>query len=203
MLKGIKVALYASLFVAIASCKRSVDAAAYVKYVTDKRNGITKITEIDGFEYRMQYRTHDQIILSENKGDKNSNNIEKRKESLKGTVWFNISLKRTDNAISILRYGISNIDQYNARLNYYLNYASSDIKLLYGEDTLHPTGYVFENNYNLAPQETIVVSFTLPPGNNYPQKNMRLSMVDGVFNNGIINASFPIETINKIPTLKY
>lgn len=203
MRKAINIAGCILLCLFIASCKRRMNAADYVRYISDSKNGITKTTIVDGFEYRIQYRTHQYIVLAETKGKAKKSDAVKRTEELKGAVWFNISIKRTDNAYTILRYGVKSVEDYNTRLNYYLNEASQDIKLTYGQDTLHAASYLFENNYNLSPQETMVVSFILPNNEDYPTRDMRLSFLDRVFNNGIINASFPIEIINKIPTLEY
>lgn len=185
------------------SCRRNMKAPEYWAYINNKENGLKKIVKIDGWEFCLQYRPYDYVMLMENKGKLQGYNLEKRRAELYGTATFNISIKRLDNVITPLRYGITSIEEYNARLNYYLNEASKDIRLIYGVDTLAPASYVFENNYNLTPQETIVVGFYLPEGEQYPQKDMRLSFVDRVFKNGIINAGYSGSILKNIPTLAY
>ena len=124
-------------------------------------------------------------------------------ESLKGTAWFNISIKRADGSITPLKYGIANLDEYNQRLNYFLNNAKDDIRLIYDADTLRPSAYLFENNYNLTPQETMVVGFTLPVSEDRPEKAMQLSFTDQVYKNGIIKVMYSREVLNKIPGAIY
>ncbi len=192
-----------ALMLCCAACRHSLNISEYSKYISDKENGLKKISVIDGWEFCMQYRPYDHILLMENGGKVSGHDLDKRKTELAGTAWFNISIKRTDNSITALKYGIGSLEEYNERLNYYLNEAANDIRLIYGRDTLSPMSYLFENNYNLAPQETIVIGFSLPEGELSPNKNMRLSMVDRVFRNGIINAEFSVETLKKIPALVY
>lgn len=189
------------LFTVCASCRHKLATADYVSYVTKKESGLKKIIEIDGFEYSVQYKPHEYIMLMESKGDFSSYNLKKRTADLKGTAWFNISIKRADNHTTPLKYGVSSLDEYNARLQYYLNEASKDIWLLYGSDTILPASYLFENNYNLAPMETMVVGFLLPPGDKYPKKQMQLSYNDIVFKNGIIKAFYTEEALKNIPGL--
>ena len=127
----------------------------------------------------------------------------KRMEELKGTAWFNISFKRADNGTSPMRYNISSIEEYNQRLNYLLNEAKNDLKLVYDTTILTPVSYVFENNYNLTPQETIIVGFYLPHGEERPNKKMQLSYDDRVFKNGIIKATYSQHSLQNIPGLTY
>jgi hypothetical protein len=202
-MKVINNVLFVIVLLSCAACKHRMRLADYVSYINNKENGFKKISQIDGWEFCIQYKPYDYIMLMENKGNFKGYDLEKRKAELMGTAWFNISIKRADNGISPLKYGVASIEEYNCRLNYYLNEASKDIKLVYDKRTLQPISYLFENNYNLSPQETIVVGFYLPEGEYYPEKNMRISFVDRVFKNGIINATYSEETLKNAPNLQY
>lgn len=203
MLQVVKMILCALAVIGSVSCRRHMKAADYAAYITSKENGLKKVSQIDGWEFAMQYRPYDYVMLMESKGQVSSLDLEKRKAQMLGTAWFTIAIKRADQMVTPLRYGVSSNEEYNVRLNYYLNEAQKDVKLLYGKDTLRPVSYLFENNYNLTPQETILVGFYLPKGEKYPCKDMRLSYVDNVFKNGIINAEFSEENLKKIPALAY
>lgn len=203
MQKAINTILFALVLLCCVSCKHSMKAADYVSYVNNKENGLKKISQMAGWDFSLQYRPYDYIMLMENKGNWNNYNVAKRQSDLKGTAWFSISIKRTDNSITPLRYGIASIDEYNTRLNYYLNEAVKDIQLKYNEDTLQPVSYLFENNYNLTPQETMIVGFYLPKGERYPNKTMQLSFTDRIFKNGIIKAEYSENILKNIPNLVY
>jgi hypothetical protein len=184
-------------------CKQSVSPTEYVKYVTDVKNGIVRTVVVDGMEYKGQYRTHEHIVLMESQGFRKKVNIQKRRKELEGTVWFNLSLSCTDKPISILRLGIKSQEEYDERLSYYLNRAMEDVRLIYGKDTLSPASYLFENNYNLTPQETMVLGFDLPNKTSYPVKDMRLSYYDRIFDNGLVNMTFFFNSIENIPNLNF
>jgi hypothetical protein len=203
MRKVISYIVLLSVLIASPSCKKNMKAAEYAGYVGRKENGLRKVMLIDGFEFCMQYRPYDYIMLMESRGDFKGYDMEKRKADLNGTAWFSIAIKRVDNSISPMRYGISSIDEYDKRLNYFLNEAKKDIWLTYNNERLQPSSYLFENNYNLTPQETIMVGFILPAGTVFPERDMQLSYNDQAFKSGIIKATYSQGDLNNIPNLVY
>jgi len=177
------------------SCTQKVSPLEYLKFISDKSNGFVQEINRSGWTYVIQYKPHDLIVFQEH----SVHEITQRLEQLKGTIWFNVSLKRADNVATPLRYATSSLEEYNSRLDYFLNSASQDFKLLYGEDTLGVMSYLFENNYNLTPQETMVVGFALTDGNDLPEKDMQLVYTDRVFHNGSIVAKFSAKKISRAP----
>lgn len=183
------------------ACRHQLKPDAYIRYVKDSSNGLVKIATIDGWEYTIQYKPADYIIYLEGKGVYTDSFVTKERDRLKGTVWFDIDIRRTDGSITPLRYGVSSLDEYNSRLDYYLNHAQEDIALAYGTDTLKPMSYLFENNYNLTPQQTMVVGFALPEGQESIKAPMQLSYRDRIFKNGIIKATYRQKDLKNIPHL--
>jgi hypothetical protein len=119
-----------------------------------------------------------------------------RANQLKGMVWFNISFSVDGYGQSPLRYKVASVEEYTERQNYYLNQAPRDIYLLYGNDSLLVDSYWFENNQNLAPFETMVVGFKLPPPDSIPERDLKIAFYDRVFKNGIIKTIIRKEDIN-------
>lgn len=184
------------------ACKNALNGPEYIKYLQEEQHGLRKKIKVGEWEYLMQYKTNDYIVLMENRNNQKGFNSKKRKEELKGSVGFNISFKVADGAISPMRYNLTSKDEYDQRLNYFLNYAGKYIRLIYDyKDTILPSGYLFENNYNLAPQETMVVTFNLPDGSAQPEKDMQLYYNDVLFKNGIIKAIFSVKDLKKVPEL--
>jgi len=189
------------MIVLSSSCKRqALRPYDYVKYIKSQESGLQRAVHVDGWEYDITYKPAEYILLTEAKGDR-SFDQNKRERELRGTAWFNISFKRADGQVSPLRYNAGTLDEYNRRLDYFLNHASGNIYLIYGTDTLKPMSYLFETNYNLAPQETMVVGFSLPGNEERPSKNMELKYYDDIFRNGVIKTTYPAETLNDIPKL--
>jgi hypothetical protein len=197
MKKGIKMACLAA-FALLSGCKRSLKSNEYVSYIRDIQNGLNKIVTLDGWQYTVQYRPCEYILLQEHNSVKETG---QRRKELAGTVSFVIKVKRADNSVSPLRYNLSSREEYDQRLDYFLNHAGKELKLVYGKDTLYPTAYEFENNYNLTPEETMLVGFTLPGREQVPGNDMQLSYNDQVFKNGIIKVKFNKEDLNNIPNL--
>jgi hypothetical protein len=204
MKKVISNTIFLAVLLGTNSCTHSLPIDAYIQYVQNKEHGLKKTVQVTDWEYAIQYKPYDYIILMENKGNRKAFDVSKRKDELKGTAWFNISFKLADGRVSPMRYNLSSKDEYDQRLNYFLNGATHNIRLIYGgRDTLRPIGYLFENNYNLTPQETIVVGFALPGGETRPQKDMQLSYNDEAFKNGIIKAIYKKQDLQDVPNLIY
>src|SRR5579872_2878750 len=113
MQKVINIVLVFFLVAACVSCKRALDVSDYVNYVNKKENGLKKAIVVDGFEYSMQYKPYDYIILMENKERYLNADFDTRRNELKGTAWFNISVKRVDCKTTPLRYQLGSREEYN------------------------------------------------------------------------------------------
>lgn len=157
--------------------------------------GISKTIQVNEIRYSVEYRPTEAIIETERLSDKEQ---EKRLEELSEVYWFNIKISVDGFDQSPLRYGINNLDEFNQRLDYYLNYAMADIWITCQKDTLMPISYLFENNQNLISHETIIVGFdkTKIQGN-----VLQLAFNDRVLKSGIIKATFNIKDLNKTAEL--
>lgn len=200
-MKASKLIIAAIILLSTTSCgKRQLNAADYMHYVQADKNHLKKAVKVQNMEFDIQYKPYDYIILLESHNDP-AFNREKRMKQLAGTAWFNISFHKTNTEMSALKDGAASLDDYDQRLNYFLNYAAKDIALVYGEDTLKPVSYLFENNFNVGPVETMVVGFVFPNKDSLPSKDMQISYYDRLFHNGIIKACFSAETLKDIPNL--
>lgn len=186
------------LYALALSCNR-MNVKEYVAFIKNSDNGLCKIVNNGEWKYTIQYRPYDYILLSEQLNDKEK---EYRLKDLQGTAWFTVSFENDSSKESALRVNANSIEIYNERLNYFLNKASNDIRLVYDQkDTLSPETYVFENNYNLVMHETILVGFRLPGNPVKPDKDMQIIYVDKVFQNGIIKAIISQKSLSNIPHL--
>ncbi|RYD53620.1 MAG: hypothetical protein EOP52_05660 [Sphingobacteriales bacterium] len=88
-----------------------------------------------------------------------------------------------------LRYEVSGLDAYNARVQYFLSGAQQDFDLVAATGAVLPAAsYFFENSYNLTPASQFVVGFELP--SNTRTKPVTLEYQDQVFNTGLIKFQF-------------
>lgn len=200
-MKANKLFIAAVIVLSATGCNRhSLNQTDYVRYVQNDKNHLKKAVKMQDMEFDIQYKPYDYIMLLESRNNPAYDKV-KRLKQLEGTAWFNISFKKTNTEVSALKEGAASLDEYDQRLNYFLNYAAKDIVLVYGGDTLKPSSYLFENNYNIGPEETMVVGFIFPGKDQQPIKDMQISYYDRLFHNGIIKASFSAAAIKDIPNL--
>jgi len=169
----------------------------YASYVQEEKNGLNKKVLVDNWEYIAQYKPTEYIISYEEENDKTFN-AELRRKQLKGTLWFNITIKNLKGSSS-LRENSSSAEDYNKKYGYYLNEAKDNITLVYNGLTLKPISYVFENNFDMAPLETLVVGFALPVGDSIPCYDVQLIYKDVLLENGIIKFLFNKTDLNTLP----
>lgn len=201
-MKGrIKLMLIAILCFAQHSCNKTLTPAEYIHYVESETNGLKRTIAIGQWNFIFQYRPHEYIILFEQGRNLNAKKVQERLRELRGTIWFNIRIQRTDHSVSPLRYNLTSRQEYQDRLKYFLNYASNDISLKYGKEKLPLAAYHFETNYNLTPQETFVVGFRMRE-EKLPSSDMQISIHDKIFKNGIIKATVMKKDIVNIPKVK-
>jgi len=185
------------------SCNKPLDGPAYIKYVSDPAHGLIRAIAVGDMQFEIKYRPHELIMLQECKGAFQGYPYEQRKADLKGTAWFSISIKCATQRLSPLRYGLSSQEEYNQRLNYYLNEAVKDIWLSYGDAVIAPSSYLFENSYNLTPVETLIVGFILPDDSKNSGTDLTLSFNERIFESGILKTGFTHQVLSHIPQLIY
>lgn len=166
-------------------------AAELDAYAGSEKSGWVQRKNYNGINYVIRYRPSSLIALSEDEPDTVR---VKRQEALNKMYRFNIDIQVEGSGESPLRHGVSGLEEYNARLDYFLNQASKDIWLIDGQDTLRPAAYWFENNHNLISHETIVLNFD---NTHIKSKEVQLAFNDRLFRNGIIKASFQKRDLDK------
>ena len=201
MNRAIKLMCMAAVLTGVSGCRHELKTPDYIPFIQSEKSGLRRAITVGEWKYTFQYKPYAYIMAMERRNQKQYN-AQKRAQMLKGTAWFNLSISRADGKISPLRYDLSSKEEYDQRLDYYLNRAEKDIYLVYDKtDTLFPMAYEFENNYNLSPQETIVVGFRLPKGDEYPRHDLQLSFDDLVLKNGIIKETTTEKDLANIPDL--
>jgi hypothetical protein len=200
MKQAVKSILVLALTLTLGSCENRMNGEQYMAFVKQEESGCLKQVAAGSFLYSIQYKPSEYILYSEGLqvGD---SLYDQRKKDLKGTIWLNVAFKLAHGTTTPLKYNVSSYDEYNQRLNYYLGEAAKDVRLVYGARELAPISYHFETNYGLTPQETMVLGFALPDNEPLPTKDFQLALVDKVFNNGIIKATFLSETLQALPAV--
>lgn len=174
------------------SCNTHLSDQDYASYVKDSNKGLRKAITVEQMIYDVQYLPERMILLQEHQ---TAAAAKQRTEQLKHTMWFAISLKCLHSSVNPLKNNVSGIEEYNDRLDYFLNHARDDISLDYGGKKIYPMSYHFENNYGLTSNETIMVGFEI--ADEKSKQDATLVFEDRVFRNGIVKAFFSADKLIK------
>lgn len=174
---------------------------AYIRYVEEQGNQLSTTIKSGIWSYTIQYKPGNYIALKELDPDSvTGERISKRTGSLEKTVWFNVHIGVAGKGDDPLKYQVADLQDYNRRLDYFLNRAGTNFRLLYGDKgDMEQIGYYFENNYNVKPEVVLIIGFKIPDA--LPKELMTLEYADELFNAGILKFTVPETAVKQIPTL--
>lgn len=178
----------------------SMPPAKYVQHLEEEKNEYRVKQVIGQEEYTIQLAPPEYMACKEvEQSDSSTKMISKRLNELKGYIFFLIKISETEDSRKEKGGNRATEKQLNAdrMVAYYDQQAAMDIELSQGVQTLKPATYVFENNYDLSPYNTIVVGFEV--GEN--KEDLRLTFNDRYKNIPAIRASFSKEALADLPKL--
>lgn len=200
MQKGISITV-ALLLLLFTGCGHpgSLAPKAYMQYIEQDKDLMRKVVAGSN-EYTICLATPEYMACKE--ADKNdpANKITARIKELSGYLYFMIKLgttadSRKANPQAAADNRAAHADEMVA---YYDQQAAMDISLQCGGRTLRPVTYLFENNYGLVANNTIVVAFELGP----VIDDLSLTFNDRYTKVPLIKAAFSKNSIQELPRLK-
>lgn len=201
----LEVKLILFFIIGILSCNQKhiqkVGVGDYITYFENKENGLCKEIEVGECAYTFQFKNAQYIVAKQKVQGLQGDSLVQRMHRLKESIWFNIQLSNHKRTESLLRYKAAGLDEYNWRLNYFLQEAEQHFYAEMNGKALKRVGYYFENNYGLTPIDLMVVGFALPTGEAM-QGDIHCSYEDKLFNNGTLNVVIKKKDIEKIPELQ-
>jgi len=182
---------YIPLLFVLAGChsKGTLRAGAYI---SEMEKVFKKKVVSGNMEYNIQYAPAAYMIckeLSGNIADSNKELFNKRIKEMKGYVFFIINIKLKNGQT------VSNPDDM---VMYYQSEASKDMSLHEKERSIPPSVWNFENNYGLAPYNTIVAGFE--DGSDEPE-DVQLIFNDNYAHTPMVKVAFTKEELKKLPQL--
>jgi hypothetical protein len=179
---------------------KSYPPAQYAAHMEQADNHYTVKQTIGDHEYTIQLATPEYMVCKEiDNSDSAQTQMKKRLQELKGQLFFLIKIGSTEQ--SRKQKGGNRMAEQQQNVNemvaYYDQQAILDISLENGNTTLKPNSYLFENNYDLSPHNTIVVGFDV--GDKLDE--LKLNFNDRYTNIPAIRATFSQENLRQLPTL--
>jgi hypothetical protein len=192
------------LFALIGCGPKKLMPIEYVKYVETEKSGLRKEHLVDKWAYKVQYKPSTYIFLNENKTvNVDQRKYEHRLRQLEEYCFFNVYVNNTElKTASPIRLVSKNIDDYNYLLNYYLANNKMNFKLVIGDKVVLPTIYMYENGYNLSPQDVFIVGFEFDVKQAIRNKEqITLQYDDKLLKSGPINFVFEYSDLADQPLL--
>lgn len=197
-----KSALYISILLTISCTKTKLDPTGYAQWVENEENGLKVQRKTGNFEFELQYKPADYMVLMEQKKKVTARSLEQRKRELGAMQHYTLKIKALDQTRDILRSGITDERQYYERLEYFMSYMQDDISLVEGTDTLPCLLFHFERNYGLAPYSSMVLAFESDTIKKQQVPDRTFVYNDPVLGTGVVELSIKGRSIANCPALK-
>ncbi|MFY0599852.1 MAG: hypothetical protein JXR03_09285 [Cyclobacteriaceae bacterium] len=148
------------ILITVIACTNGGEKAGLVNWVEDPANGLRSISQIENFQYDLQYQPN--IYRSLGQYDEVNAELLDSLNSVKSELEYFMlritSLDQSKNVFEILKeYKISKED-----LIYHFSYKMQNvISLVRAGDTLAPVLYHYERSYGVRKEETFLMAFDL------------------------------------------
>lgn len=200
-MKGFKHTVFLLLIAGLfTTCQKNVVSLEnYVEWIKNPANGLNKTKQVNDIKFNLQYKPAEYLVLLENKGDIDLDQIKKEISGFEGFHYFTFTIKKDDWNQELLKYNIQSQDEYMARVNYFAFEAQKDLMLVEGRDTSACTIFHFERNYGIAPDLRLLLGFK----DKSPTvlNDFKLIFYDRVFQAGIIKINIDQNSLQSIPKI--
>ncbi len=187
----------------IGACNRdTLSPLQFVQWVDSEKNGLLVKKEIGDYEFSLQYRPEEYIVLMEEKNEQISREkINMRKKRLEGLEYYTLRIGSKRNT-DVLKTGVGSEQGYYDRLGYFIADMENDISLIEGNDTLACSLYHFERNYGMTPRCTFLLGFEKSKEKKNGSSDRTLLFADRALGTGPVYLKIKQSDITNIPELK-
>jgi hypothetical protein len=172
----------------------------YMTWVKNENNGLRVTKQIDDNTFVLQYKPCEfEALLHTMNENITHRQLDSTMKPLQSLQYFTFCIKRLDKKDPAAAAGTDEAD-YNNRLNYLMFEMQADFKLIDGKDTLPCAFYHYERNYDLSPENNMLLGFELPKEQNVIS-DKTIIYSDQLLGTGTIQLTIKAEDIKRIPTL--
>lgn len=194
------------------SDRTELSANEYISWVRDPEHGLHIRKEISRYRFDLQYKPYEyEALLSLRNQAPQKQELQEKISRLRDMQYYTFSISTKDGQGELLKSGLTDQNQYYARVEYFSFNMQQDIQLIDGLDTLHCEMYHYERAYDASPVARFILAFPLGRQEKKCQdKEYRshccsdkiFSWDDKVFGCGRINIALRKEDICSTPYLK-
>lgn len=184
----------------LGSCSQTVTISEFQAWFSDPENGYIKMQEINPLQFKATYRPTELLIAYEMERDPNAS-LKDLQTHYQGSYHFLLEIGWNSNhqeeSSPIFQFS-NGYEEYTTKVKEYAFNMGEYLRLITGSDTLVPAITHFEQGYELAKSQTIIIAFDKPKGEN--SDKLRLIFDDKVFGTGRHKFNFKTNQEN-IPAL--
>jgi hypothetical protein len=191
---------FISVLLFSACAEKTLPPAEYMSWVKDEAHGLCVRKQVDRHLFTLQYKpcAYEALLHSREK-DLDQKKLNELMEPLKEIQYFTLTIESDDHKDPAGSTATDEAD-YQQRLNYLMFEMQPDFALIDGDDTLACAFYHYERNYNLAPENHILLGFESKAGEE--AKNKTLLYDDHLLGIGLVQITIEATEIKEIPKLK-
>lgn len=187
--------------------RQVLSVADYKTWVETDENGLVATKQLNDIVFKCQYKPNAYEALLRLRGDSLTQKaLEQTEKDLGHLQFFTFKVATAGNKGELLKYELSNTDEYYRRIEYCSFNMQNDIKLVDAGDTLNCVLFHFERVFSVAPEATFVLGFEDHRSEEDKRKEQfntdkTLCFNDGIFRLGVINLGISKNKLNTIPEL--
>lgn len=190
--------IFAFLMLATACGPSMLSPSEYLKWAKSEDNELTVTKEEGGFNYSLQYRPLDLILLQELGPNATQEEWDKLATEFEGMEYYTLKIEVPGLQQEVLKVGADSETDYQKRIHYCNSGFQDDIIRITDSDTSKCKLYHFDRMYQVAPYITFSLGFEKMED----RGDRTIRIHDRLFSGLILNFHFDSQTFSNQPKLQ-
>jgi hypothetical protein len=184
--------------------KQTLPPDEFIAWVENSSHGLSVKKEFKDVEFQVLFKPAQYIVAKElANGGIAKQDVPQRLKDLEGMQYFTLRIKATDSD-ELLSANAVNEEQYNQRLEYFMDAIQSDISLIDGKDTLPCALSHYERTYGLAPYNNFVLAFSKPKTKGNDNITSKIIVFnDKIMGTGKVMLKIESKDLNNVPGISW
>lgn len=189
-------------FILLSGCAvHELAPADYMQWVKDEENGLHVSKRMGDHIFSLQYKPSEFEALLHMKNNEVSRlRLNQATASMNELQYYTFCISSPGKKDPAASAAVDDAD-YNQRLNYLMFDMQNDFMLIDGKDTLTCAFYHYERNFNVSPDNNILLGFEQVNTSNQIQDKTIL-YDDHLLETGAVLLTIKAEDLKSVPTLK-
>jgi len=173
----------------------------YLDWMNDRSNGLVAEKKVGEFSITAGYRSADAMALMNTGFYPTPQQWKSAREQSGNMQYYFVTYRLNNSNQDILKYKLSDENEYFARSNYLSFGIEKDVYVLCGKDSLPCRLHQFTPHYGLSPKADLVFAFDEP--DSLHARDRTLVIEDQLYGLGILQFEFKAKDLQNIPSIRF